>query len=84
MPNERKSLAIDRDIHEWIKAVADKNDVHILDVVRDLYLRYRDDGPSTNFQQLRLRRELEKLNQRKAAILDEEKRLQQKMKEHQS
>ncbi len=84
MKIERKSMAVDPDIHKWISEIAEKNGVPILDVVRDLYQRYRNEGPSTNFQQLKLRRELEKLNQRKAAIADEEKRLLSKLKQDES
>lgn len=75
MGKQKRTMSVDEEIHAWVKGLADKSGVSVVDVMRHMYHRYHNEVSMTDFNQLKLRRDMEMLNQRKAAIQKEEQRL---------
>ena len=85
MALKKKLIAVDEYIHDWISDAAKKagQGVQIIDVMRHLHSLHKDDLNLSDYSQVKLQMELEKLNQRKRAIIEEERKLMAKIQHRQ-
>ena len=75
----KKTLAVDSEIHGLIKDIANKSGVGINDIIRYMFSKHKDGIPTTDFQRIKIQRELEKVADKKRMISEEERKLSKRL-----